>query len=176
MKILYTTTICFLLILVGCKNQIESNDKVSKRKNATIVNQVKKIPSLEILYHDNGIFTFTDTGSFWLLYFLKGKVNFDYSPNCGHTFDLQWDSKKTRITILFDKNKTCKYDFNFDLTFKGIDSPKEGKPFGEIYQMNDSTLRIDYFYEQWRQKINEKEKNTIDTLFPSVFRLINLEE
>jgi len=156
--------------LVGC----EAGDK-SKEKHSAKNGQVVKInsgadssyvrfASIKQVYEDGNGTKWTDKGSFWWLYFASGKVFFDFNPSCGYWFPAELKSDK--IIFYWARNRDCTFDRGLNATFKGVESPESGKAFGEICLINDTTIRINYFYKDWVKRVNEAERESIDTLFP----------
>lgn len=133
-----------------------------------------KVTLDSIYINTNYAYNFTDEGSFWLLYFNNGNLVFDFGPNSGHEFLAKKNNNE--IVFYFDSKKTCGYDKDFDLQFKGIKSPIIGQPFGKLHLINDTTLIVNYFYKDWIKKINEKNYKFIDTLFPERFKRIKFKE
>jgi thiol-disulfide isomerase/thioredoxin len=155
----------------------EKKDSVISNKSVLLINpdnetkeHLKQLSQKLLL--DSGSINFTDKGSFWLLYFHSGKVVFDFNPSCGYSFPAYIVGDK----ILFNwaKDMNCNFDRGLNSKFGGTRSPEINKPFGEIKLLNDSTLFIKYYYEEWVKRINESEKRTIDTLFPTCFTTVRL--
>lgn len=48
--------------------------------------------------------------------------------------------------------------------------PLADRPFGEFVRLDDSTIRANYYYPDWVDKIN-KSTPGIDTLFPTIFKM-----
>ncbi len=157
-------TICVLSCEQKNEQILNVNDQNKAASEVTL--------SIEQLYNDTNSITFTDEGSFWLLYFEPGKVFFDFNPSCGYWFPSYLKNEK--IIFNWATNMNCNFDRGLNQSFKGITSPKLGEPFGEILLENDTTLRINYYYKDWVKKVNEAEHLTIDTLFPSKFNIIHL--
>ena len=155
------------ILLIGC-----SQNSNTLNKN----NQVNSNFLMDSVFNNfSGNYNFTDDGSFWLLYFKNGNIAFDFGPNRGHEF-LAKKINNRKIIFYFDNKRTCGYDKDFELKFKGIKSPIVGKPFGELSIISDSTLSIKYYYQDWVNNINAINYEYIDTLFPKNFKRINFTE
>jgi len=134
--------------------------------------KLARFRSIKQVYEDSNSTKWTDEGSFWWLYFESGKVFFDFNPSCGYWFPAEL--KDERIVFYWSSNMNCNFNRGLDTSFDGIKSPKKEKPFGEVMLVNDSTIRISYYFEDWVRMINEAERKTIDTLFPSTFKVMRL--
>jgi hypothetical protein len=124
--------------------------------------------SIRQLYEDTTVVMWTDEGSFWALYIEKGKVFFDFNPSCGYAYPAEL--KKEKIVFNWAREMNCNFNRGLDAIFEGVRSPQSGHPFGEIVLLNDSTLMVNYYYKDWVKRINETERSTIDTLFPTHFK------
>lgn len=154
------TTCLFIIVILT----ISCNSSIKQKKADTSLSVTK-------LYSDSGTYAFTDAGSFWLLYFQDSAVCFDFNPSCGVSFPA--NIHESKIIFNWSKNMNCNFDRGLNKTFKNVQTPEIGKPFGEFYLVNDSIGVVKYYYQDWVNKINEEEKRTIDTLFPTRFRLIH---
>lgn len=179
MKILIVISFPLAISLLACHNKSSKNKKIEtagmkadsgRSKVASFSSH--PIPSLDVLFRDSGSVNFTDNGSFWLLNFREGKVCFEFNPSCEYCFPVRVENNKMLFFWIEDMN--CNFNRGLDAKFQGIRSPSKGDLFGEIYRINDSIIYVKYFFVDWVKMINEKEKSTIDTLFPSVFRSLTL--
>ncbi len=156
----------FFLIFPFCKI-IDKTLKNKKLQKISCNDTILTINNIEIL-PDNIVWS--DDGSFYVLAFEPNQVHFIFNPTCGYWFP----SKIINNEIIFywELNPDCVFDRGLEIKYLNIENPEIGKPFGKIKMINDTTLYISYFYQEWVKKINEYEKESIDTLFPSVFRKI----
>lgn len=162
----------FLLFYVVSSCNFEKNHekKISYQKES--YDSIKAEKFIENLYSGTDESTWSDEGSFWLLYFKKNQIVFEFNPSCSATFPTKISHKK--IVFYWEKNFNCNFNRDLSTSFQGIKNPEIHKEFGELYYIDDSTLTVNYYYKDWINAINNLEKSTIDTLFPSTFKRIIL--
>jgi hypothetical protein len=163
----------FLAALAACRENGNADFQAKAENNtATATEHTVRFKSIRQVYNDTASTKWTDAGSFWWLYFEPGKVWFDFNPSCGYWFPAR--PEDNRIVFYWALNSSCTFNRGLDTAFAGIQQPVKEKPFGQVTLVNDTTLRVDYFYEDWVRKVNECQRESIDTLFPSVFRIMRL--
>jgi hypothetical protein len=164
--------------LMSCKDYNEKKSTVTEQtgnvKDSVHLDYSPHIrfDNIEQIYRDTSSTKWTDKGSFDWLYFEPGKIFFDFNPSCGYWFPTIL--KENKIIFYWARNMNCNFRRGLDTSFKGVKSPKIGDMFGEALLVNDTTIQINYYHKEWVRRINEAEYATIDTLFPSVFRIIHL--
>jgi len=167
-----------LIILESCKSdKVDNYPLVHKDTLTPIISKEKKQNqkknlSIRDIEMESILDGWTDKGSFWLLTFKPNKVVYEFSPNCNYWFP----SKIVNDEIIFywALNENCSFDRGLRKTYKEVQNPEFGKPFGKVKIVNDTTIIVNYFYKDWIKRINESEKRDIDTLFPSRFNKIRL--
>ena len=97
-----------------------------------------------------------------------------YLINIPNSIHFMWDECVKKIVFYWEKVFNCNFNRGLLASFKGIKNPEIHKEFGELYYLNDSTIKVNYYYKDWINAINNLEKSTIDTLFPSTFKRIIL--
>ncbi len=172
--LLYISTI---LPFLSCNNDPKNNTILKERGiNVKDTERLELKPirfnDIEQIYRDTSSTKWTDKGSFDWLYFEPGKIYFDFNPSCGYWFPTIL--KKDRIIFYWAKNMNCNFHRGLDTTFQGIKSPKIGDMFGEVLLLDDTTIQVNYSFKEWVKRINEAQHRTIDTLFPSIFKVLDL--
>lgn len=126
---------------------------------AIVRNKVKNVYELDT----NDMKCLWRTKDILWVFFEKGKVYFDFSVSCGYWYKTHYVNKQ-KIVFDWDYNEDCTYDIGMKKTFGVSKVPIKGKPFGEFILMNDTTMKINYYYTEWVEKINQHHNSTI---FPS---------
>ncbi|MCL2131395.1 MAG: hypothetical protein FWH36_02910 [Lentimicrobiaceae bacterium] len=138
---------------------VDSTNLISKCRNT-----VKDI--MEVYDDSAGHNIWHGGGVIWLV-FEKGKVTFDYNFSCGFWYKTQIiDNKK--IVFIWDYNLDCKYDSGIRKGFGLSRKPIKGKLFGEFVLVNDTLLKVNYYYPEWVKQFN---KYHDDEVFPTLFVL-----
>jgi len=123
-----------------------------------------KIPSVKYLLDANQLWY---GGSGVGLFFERDRANFVFSLKCDCSFPIGFIDDT--LTVYWSENFVC--PINKTLTSSlGIDRhPLVGLPFAKVDVVDDSTLRVNYYYPQWIEAANRQVANQ-DTIFPVIFR------
>lgn len=93
---------------------------------------------------------------------------------CEHTLPVT--NTNNKISIGWSSTRVnCDYESGLDKNYH-VKQPRKGDVFAEVSVYNDSTLKIDYLYPAFMQKLNARGRTNevpIDTLFPTTFVIAN---
>lgn len=107
-------------------------------------------------------------GGLFSLCFERNKVNFYFTAQCVYSYKTKLDGNK--IIFFWDYNADCVFDRGLKKRYNVKNKPFASAPFGEFALIDDTTIRVKYYYSEWVKKINENEKD-VDTLFPVIFKM-----
>lgn len=144
------------------KNTISENSTYSVATSfRSRVNSVFELENDSISYAWHG-------GDIVWLYFSKGKVDFPFSVSCGISLPTQIISNKKIIFFWDLSNLSCTYDIGLRRTFGLSHTPVIGEPFGEFILVNDTLLKVNYYFPEWVERIIAYRETDI---FPNQFVL-----
>ena len=163
-------SICLLSCLTQTKTE---KPNVATKNNDTVINAInttKDPPLIKEISHLN-----EDTcsihwygGGLFSLCFERNKVNFFFTPQCIYWYKTKLENNK--LIFFWDYNADCVFDQGLKRGYGVKKQPVVSSPFGEFVLINDTTLRVKYYYPDWVKEINEHEKD-VDTLFPTIFKM-----
>jgi len=97
---------------------------------------------------------------YYAIYYFDFQCEYDY---------FTYNRSDTTIDLLWSYKMDCTHDLSFLYKSNGVKrSPKYGAIFSTYTLINDSTLRVKYYYPEWVKRVNAAEK---DSLFPTYFYL-----
>ena len=105
----------------------------------------------------------------WLT-FDKGFVHFNSHFSCIYSYKTEVVDDD-RLVFFWGFIKDCRVNLGHKNDFGLSSFPTVGEPFGEFILVSDTLLKVNYFYPEWVEKINNYIND--DIIFPTTFRLIH---
>lgn len=161
----------FLLIAIfsTCSNYYSQKQTVTRDgiTDSITTSERSRVANAFELENDSSFYAWHGGDVIWLN-FSKGEVDFPFSASCGILLPTLIVSDK-RIIFFWDYSKlSCTYDIGLRKTFGLTHIPVENEPFGEFILVNDTLLKVNYYYPEWVKRIKEY----LDTdVFPNQFVL-----
>ena len=166
MKKIFLLTI--ISTLFSCSSDKQPDLVTKDTATTTLVKPINQADTDKKRIPDNSRWTATaDTSNYivditfhdeYLLYWFHGQcIYYYFTYNIGDSVELQW-SYKTDCLL------------NMDMLEKSYglkNYPKKGDAFSSYKLINDSTLKVTYYFPDWTRKVNQVAK---DTIFPNYFK------
>jgi hypothetical protein len=175
MKTGYILCLCICLVSCLTKTGTEKPDLITEKKEQTndtvikTINTARRLPQVKEIRQLN-----EDTcsiswygGGLFSLCFERNKVNFFFTAQCLYWYKTKLE--KDKLIFFWSYNEDCVFDRGLKRNY-GVTKPAVGTPFGEFALLNDTTLKVKYYYPNWVKKVNEQATD-VDTLFPTIFKM-----
>lgn len=151
---------CLFLFIVATGCQSESSKHVRKESHSS--GPEKGIGILEKpLKPDPPVFENSSLKGTWFsetdypnldFSYEKGKVVLTFDGQCMYIYPTRVEGKS--LVVLYDMQEDCTHDIGIKQTFGLKHVPRNGKPFMRITRVNDTILKVGYFYPAWVDSVN----------------------
>lgn len=142
-------------------------DTITTKEKATKEKGMVKINNLRALSNDSCSIGFYGGGLFHLC-FKRNAVNFFFNPQCMYSYSTQ--ERNDTLYFKWSYVSDCNQDMGLKKTFDVKKVPIENRPFGYFTLLNDTSLKVTYYYKEWVKKINESSN---DVMFPEIISVKN---
>lgn len=158
---------------VSIKKINQSTNKANSKSSSSEIEQHKKKKIDDYISNISYIHwraNHADTTSYLCeIIFREEYAIYSFDFQCEYDY-FTYKRSDTTIDLLWSYKMDCTHNLSFLYKSNGAKrSPKHGETFSTYTLINDSTLRVKYYYPEWVKRVNAIEK---DSLFPTYFYLI----
>jgi len=102
--------------------------------------------------------------------FTKDTAYYELHGQCMYWYPTKANGNE--IVLFWAYNEDCVFDAGLKKTYDLKNIPTVGKPFSSYKLINDSTIRVKYFYPQWVKRYNQRlvSFGNNDSVFPTVLK------